>query len=227
MLILESRELDFQNIMKKIIYNKPAGLNERPFSVRFSRPDEHDRAEIEQFIGNIFQQAHGANIKRFMPYLMSLRDQDDRLIAACGLRSVATENPFLEIYLDRSIEAVLSEHAGYPVKRSEIVEVGNFSVAELGMARYLITAINDQLYETSKQWAVFTAVPVLRNAFIKLGMQPEILGDADINRLPADQHQEWGSYYQQKPQVMAIRRLERRNELRLSEPSASSPNIHA
>lgn len=227
MLTLEPNDLGFHNFMKKTIYNKPVGLNEHPFSVRFSRTDAHDRAEIEQFIGNIFLQAHDANIKRFMPYLMSLRDKDDKLIAACGMRSAATETPFLEIYLDSPIETILSEHAGYPVERSEIVEVGNFSVAELGMARYLITAINDQLYETSKRWAVFTAVPVLRNAFIKLGMQPEILGDADINRLPVEQRQEWGSYYDQKPQVMAIRRLERRSGERGAGPNALAATSHA
>lgn len=208
--ILELKELDFHNFMEKIIHNQPVGLNERPFTVRFSQPDAADRAELEQFINNIFKQVHGANITRFMPYLMSLRDPHNKLMAACGLRSAASEAPFLEIYLDQPIETLLSEHAGIPVERNEIVEVGNFSVAELGMARYLITAINDQLYETSKQWAVFTAVPVLRNAFIKLGMHPEILGDADINRLPPEQRQEWGSYYEQKPQVMAIRRIERR-----------------
>ncbi|HEX5337095.1 MAG TPA: thermostable hemolysin [Gallionella sp.] len=200
--------------MKKIISNPNIGLKERPFTVNFSKPDASDRAELEQFIGNIFRQAYGAEIKRFMPYLMSLRDTDDRLIAACGLRNVAVERPFLEIYLDRPIEAVLSEHAGEQVARDDIVEVGNFSVAELGMARYLISAINDQLYATSKQWAVFTAVPVLRNAFIKLNMHLEILGDADKHRLPPDEQSTWGTYYDHKPQVMAIRRIERRLERR-------------
>lgn len=226
MFILETKEPDFHHFMEKIIHNQPVGLNERPFTVRFSQPDAKDRTELEQFIRNIFRQAYGANIRRFMPYLMSLRDPHDKLIAACGLRSAALEAPFLEIYLDQPIEMVLSEHAGFPVERSEIVEVGNFSVAELGMARYLITAINDQLYETSKQWAVFTAVPVLRNAFIKLGMQPEILGEADISRLPAGQQKEWGSYYEQKPQVMAIRRIERRSGSRNTK-SAVTPQIHA
>lgn len=227
MFTLKPRELHFHNFMKKIIHNRPLGLNERPFSVGFSQPDSADRAELEQFVSTIFQQVYGANIKRFMPHLMSLRDQDDKLTAVCGLRSAAAEAPFLEVYLDQPIEAVLSEHAGFPVERSEIVEVGNFSVAELGMARYLITAINDQLHETSKQWAVFTAVPVLRNAFIKLGMQPEILGDADKSRLPAEQQAEWGSYYEQKPQVMAIRRIDRRGEPRNTESAAATPKLHA
>lgn len=198
--------------------NLDFSAKQRNFSVHFSKPDAADRAELEQFIGDIFHQVYGARIHRFMPYLMSLRDPDGKLIAVCGLRSAATENLFLETYLDQPIEAALSEHAGEAVERGDIVEVGNFSVAELGMARYLITAINDQLYATSKQWAVFTAVPVLRNAFIKLNMNPEILGDADKNRLPAEEQAEWGSYYEQNPQVMAIRRIDRRSEPRSDRP---------
>jgi len=203
--------------MKKIISNPILGLKERPFSVSFSRPDAHDRAELEQFIGAVFRQAYGAEIKHFMPYLMSLRDMDEQLIAVCGLRSAGIEKLFLETYLDQPIENVLSEYAGASVQRSDIVEVGNFSVAEIGVARYLITAIVDQLYASSKQWAVFTAVPVVRNAFSKMNLNPVILGDADRSRLSSEEQAEWGNYYAQKPQIMAVRRIERRSKPRVSE----------
>jgi len=132
--------------------------------VHFSKPDAADRDELEQFIGGIFQQVYGAQITRFMPYLMSLRDHDGKLMAVCGLRSAAIEAPFLEIYLDRPSRKCSLNTPGC---RSIAATSSRWaiSVAELGMSRYLITAINDQLYATSKQWAVFTAVPVLRNAF--------------------------------------------------------------
>lgn len=196
--------------MNTIITNPAIALAERSFEVNFSRPDATDRAGIEQFISEVFRQAYGAKLRRFKPCLMSLRDQDNRLVAACGFRSAAHGALFLETYLDRPVEAVLAEHAGFPVKRSEIVEVGNFSVIEPGMARYLIAAINDRLYHTSNQWAVFTTIPMLYNVFIKLGMRPEILGVADSNRLAPEERLEWGSYYEHKPQIMALRRIERR-----------------
>ncbi|MDD5301073.1 MAG: thermostable hemolysin [Gallionella sp.] len=206
--------------MNTITLNPAIGLEERPFTVRFSEPGAADRAEIEQFISDVFHQAYGAKIKRFKPCLMSLRDQDNKLVAACGFRSAALGPLFLETYLDRPIEAVLSEHVGFPVERNDIVEIGNLSVAEPGMARYLITAINDQLYDTSNQWGVFTAVPMLRNAFLKLGMHPETLGIADKNRLPPEEQAEWGSYYAQNPKIMAVQRIERRNKPRTSETGA-------
>lgn len=203
--------------MNTVISNPTIGLAERPFDVHFSQPGAADRAEIERFIGDVFREAYGAEIKRFKPCLMSLRDHDNKLVAACGFRSAALEPLFLETYLDKPIEAVLAERVGFPVRRDNIVGVGNFSVAEPGMARYLITAINDHLHDTSNQWAVFTAVPVLRNAFIKMGMNPVILGDADKSRLPPEEQEEWGSYYAQKPQVMAIRRIERRSQPQIRE----------
>ncbi len=209
--------------MNTLIFNPAIDLTEHPFGVHFSQPGADDRAEVERFISDIFYQAYGAKIKRFKPCLMSLRDRDNKLVAACGFRSAALEPLFLETYLDQPIEAVLSEHVGFPVRRDDIVGVGNFSVVEPGMARYLITAINDHLHDTHNQWAVFTAVPVLRNAFIKMGLNPVLLGDADKSRLPPEDQVEWGSYYTQKPQVMAIRRIERRSKPRISETGTSEP----
>jgi len=211
--------------MNTVISNPTIGLAERPFDVHFSRPDADDRAEVEQFIGDVFRQAYGAKIKRFKPCLMSLRDRDNKLVAACGFRSAALEPLFLETYLDRPIEAVLTERVGFPVRRNDIVEVGNLSVIEPGVARYLITAIFTQLHATSKQWAVFTAVPLVRNAFIKMELNPIILGDADKNRLPPEDQAEWGSYYEQKPQIMAVQRVDRRGNLRIPEAVISETGM--
>ncbi|MDE2118520.1 MAG: thermostable hemolysin [Betaproteobacteria bacterium] len=209
--------------MNTAIPNSTIGLTGRHFGVHFSQPDADNRAEIERFISDVFLQAYGARIRRFKPCLMSLRDRNNKLIAACGFRSAALERLFLENYLDQPIEAVLSARVGFPVKRSDIVEVGNLSVTKPGMARYLISAIVTQLHATSKQWAVFTAVPLLRNAFIKMKLKPVILGDADKSRLPPEEQAEWGSYYAQKPQIMAIRRIEQRGKTRIRETGTPEP----
>ncbi|MEO8331425.1 MAG: thermostable hemolysin [Gallionella sp.] len=210
-------------MMTKSSSSPNAEMAERPFTVRFSKYDSADRDELESFISNIFRKSYGAKISRFKPYLMSLRDPDDKLIAGCGLHSAAIDRLSLESFLDKPVEEVLSEHTGSPVKRSEIVEIGNFSVAELTMARHLISAINDQLHFTSKQWAVLTAVPALIDAFIKSGMDPEILVDADMNRLSDESRMEWGSYFEQKPQIIAVRRMERRNKPRIGGNGISAP----
>lgn len=201
--------------MKNLSPAEPTSARNIVYTVHFSAVDATDRVEVERFIGGIFQQAYGANITHFMPFLMSLRNLEGKLIAACGLRSAADERLFLEIYMDQPVEAILSERTRSTVLRSDIIEIGNFSVAEPGMARLLNNAIFDQLYVTSKRWAVFTVVPALHNALIKSDIFPDYLCDADISRLPPEARAEWGSYYDQKPQVMAIRRTERRRNNRL------------
>lgn len=189
-------------------------IRNRSFTVHFSGRDAADRAEIEQFIADIFFQVCGAKVRFFLPTLMSLRDLDGRLIAACGIRNAGAERLYLENYMDKPVEQVLSERTGSTVLRSDIVEIGNYSVAEMGISRQLSAAIFDQLHATSKQWAVFTAVQLVRNALLKLNIVPEILCDADIKHLPLAEQSEWGSYYEQNPQVMAIRRIERRRKIR-------------
>jgi hypothetical protein len=183
------------------------GLEARACSVHFSMPDAADRAELEAFIRHQFYQAHGAQIKFFMPCLMSLRDSTGKLMAACGLRSATDEPLFLETYLDQSIEARLSAAMGYTIRRTEIVEVGNFAVATPGAARCLVHEIIKQLHLTAKQWAVFTIIPLISNAFAKMGVQAEALGEAKIDRIPAEERENWGRYYEQKPQIMAVRRF--------------------
>jgi hypothetical protein len=187
------------------------------YTVHFSGRDDADRAEIEQFISGIFFQACGAKVKAFLPTLMSLRDLNGKLIAACGIRNAGAERLFLENYTDQPIEKLLSEKVGSTVLRSDIVEVGNYSVAELGVSRMLLAAIVHQLHATSKQWAVFTAIQLVQNALFKQNIFPKVLCDADINHLPPEDRADWGEYYAQNPKVMAMRRMERRRSTRSEE----------
>lgn len=194
--------------------NPTIDLTQRSFTVRFSKHDSADRDQLDSFISDIFRQTYGAEIKPSRSYLMSLRDHDDDLIAACSLHSAATEKLGLEIYLDTPVEEILSTLTGQTVQRGDIIEVSDFSASELATARYLITAINDQLHFTSKQWAVLNAPPNLRDAFIKLGMDPKIIVDADKSRIGPDELSRWGNFFDQKPQIIAISRIDRRNKSR-------------
>jgi hypothetical protein len=187
-------------------------MKNQPVTVHFSGRDAEDRTEIEQFIKGIFFQVCGAKVRFFLPTLMSLRDLDGKLIAACGIRSAGAERLYMEQYMDKPIEQVLSERVSSTVERNDIVEIGNYSVAEMGMSRLLISAIFDQLHATSKQWAVFTAVQVVRNTLLKSDIVPEILCDANIERLPPEEQSNWGNYYEQNPKVMAVKRIDRRRE---------------
>lgn len=172
-------------------------------------PDAPERAELEQFIGVVFRRAYGASIRHFMPQLMSLRDAGGKLLAVCGLRNAESGSLFLETYLDAPVEALIAGRAAQEVTRRDIVEIGNLAVAEPGLAPHLLASVSRYLHGTGTEWAVFTAIPVLRNSLTRLNMQLEVLADARLERIVPAERPAWGTYYDKNPQVMAVRRASR------------------
>jgi Thermostable hemolysin len=58
---------------------------------------DHPRREtLERFIQRAFALRHGAMIRSFMPTLLALEGQDDRVCGVAGLRNAATEPLFIE-----------------------------------------------------------------------------------------------------------------------------------
>lgn len=179
------------------------------YATQLCGPDAPERAELERFIRQVFHRAYGASIRQFMPQLMSLRDAGGRLLAVCGLRNAASGRLFLETYLDAPVENVISERTRDEVLRGDIVEIGNLAVAEPGIAPHLLASVSGYLHGTDTRWAVFTAIPVLRNSLARLNMPLEVLADASLQRIVPAERPEWGSYYDKNPQVMAVRRASR------------------
>lgn len=107
----------------------------RQMTTAFCELHDPSRATLEGFIKTIFKRAYGAEIKQFMPRLMSLTDQDCGLLAVCGLRQANSGPLFLEHYMDQPVENLLSERTGLPIRREAIVEIGNLAVAEPGLAQ--------------------------------------------------------------------------------------------
>ncbi|HET9702052.1 MAG TPA: thermostable hemolysin, partial [Burkholderiales bacterium] len=163
--------------------------------VRVDLTDTFDPARpvLEQFIRESFAAAYGARVEAFMPKLMSVLTPAGDIIAVCGLRDPRNGPLFLESYLERPVEAVLERVAGRPVSRRGLTEVGNLAIARPGFARFLIAALTEHLHDTGQEWAVFTAVPALRNAFSRLGIELVTLGPARISSLPARDRAKWGT----------------------------------
>jgi hypothetical protein len=161
------------------------------------------RREAEAFVRAAFDTAYGARVGHFMPGLMTLRTDAGYLLAVLGLRYPAGQGLFLEQYLPQPVEQVLSAVIDEPVQRQSLVEVGNFAVGAAGGGRWLITALTAFLYAAGQTWAVFTCGPELQNAFYRLGIELVDLGVADPRRLSAGEMARWGSYYEQRPRVMA------------------------
>lgn len=182
-----------------------SGGNEAPTQPRwhFGAVIGETRKDIERFIAAGFLKAYGARLTEFMPELMGLY-HDDALVAACGLRPAENGTLFLEQYLDHSVDIALNRATGITADRKKIIEVGNLSVSRAGYARHFVAWLTRHLHDSGMQWALFSAVPALRNNFLRLGIPMITLAPADPGRLAGNARANWGSYYDQQPQVTAV-----------------------
>ena len=160
------------------------------------------RPLMEGFVRERFRRTYGAEIASVCPELLSLVGEDQALCAVAGVRPAEQERLYSEYYLDVEIEMFLAAQTGLPrISRSSIVEVGNLAPANVGQARWLIATLTAYLYSSGYEWVVFTAIPPVYNAFIRLGLSLKIHARADVTRLPPAERVQWGSYYDAGPVV--------------------------
>ncbi len=164
-----------------------------------------DRREIEQFIHDVFAKTYGADVQHFMPNLVSLRDEEGELVAAFGLRKAGESALFLEQYLDAPIETVLSGRFNRNITRSQITEIGNLAVSNPRNAGVLIAHVIQYSLDIGIEWGVATAHHSLQNGLVKGGRDVYALQAADPSRLDPIEFASWGTYYNNTPQVVAIR----------------------
>lgn len=170
--------------------------------------DDAERSEVQAFIARIYAQRFGAHVQRFAPCLVSLRDPlSGDILAAAGYRFADTGPLFLERYLNAPIEDLLSAQHGAPVARRGVVEVGHLAAGRAGEGRRLIMLLGQHLAQPEQQdaeWVVSTLTQELRHLFVRLGVTPLALGQADPAAV-GDDLAAWGSYYNHRPVVLAGR----------------------
>ena len=163
------------------------------------------RSRVETFIAQRFMRAHDAHIGQFMPRLIALFNTRGNIVAALGLRHAAQESLFLEHYLQRPIEQVISScqlSYGSTISREDIVEIGNLASIDRFASRKLFKVLAELLISEGYQWATFTGCSSLRKIFGLIGIETISLASACQTLLPENQ-QHWGSYYDDNPCVLA------------------------
>ena len=88
-----------------------------------------------------------------------------------------------------------------PVRRDEVVEVGNLASKSPGAAREMIGAMRAHLRRAGFEWVTFTATRELRNTFVRLGLDLHVLCAADPRRVPGG-GAGWGRYYAHDPVIV-------------------------
>lgn len=160
------------------------------------------RREIEHYISHRYQQAFQAKICEFMPYLVALFDDQQRLVSVCGYRLAKDEPLFLEQYLSQPADVLMSMHFQQRISREPLIEFGQLASFSCGMAPVHFAAMTHLLIEQGYRWCIFTATGPLYAMMNRLGLRPHSLMDADPAYI-ADADTVWGSYYHSKPRVSA------------------------
>jgi len=165
-------------------------------------PDCVQRADAEICIRNKFLEAYGAELQAFLPQLLSMKC-GGRLSGVAGICQAGRQQLFLERYLSVPVEQALQEKLGTATHRNSIVEIGNLVATNNGASLAIFIVLATLLYQAGFSHMVFTATEKLRNKFEKLGFETAVLADADPVCLVGADADCWGSYYANKPQVVA------------------------
>lgn len=162
-----------------------------------------ERSRVENFIRAKYADAYDARIAIAYPTLMSVRHADGTLLAAAGFRHAADEPLFLEQYTGAPVEAALSKVYGAPMERSRITEIGNLVSAENGASIFLYATLASYLHSRNIGHAVVTGTGGLHRQFVRLGLDPQHICDADSGALKSGRPEDWGRYYETHPRVLA------------------------
>lgn len=175
-------------------------------------PGEVSRDELEAYVRDRFATKHGASVRSFMPTLLSFRDRHGQLHGVAGVRGADEARLYLEHYVDRPIEQLVTERlatradnrldALRAVERHQIVEVGNLAGSNCRAAIRMVAQLPAYLMSRRYTWIVFTATSSVRQILAGFGAPLLELGRADPARVAAAPDG-WGRYYETDPRIFA------------------------
>lgn len=187
---------------------RPLGDSLRLQSLRAGEPGRDD---AEGYVRERFASKHGAEVRTFMPTLVSFRNPAGELRGVAGIRGAQEGRLYLEQYLEWPIEQVLTVCAarqqgnwGEPrlIRRDEIAEVGNLAGANCRAAVRMVAQLPSYLMARRYSWIVFTATSSVRQILESFAAPLVELGHARAASVAATPDN-WGRYYETDPRVFA------------------------
>lgn len=198
-IINEQNQVEFELSLKRNFIYSPSS---RISLISLFDAKLDDSLEAKLFIQDIYQKHYKAKIKVTYPSIMAILDKNNNILSAVGIRVADSQKLFLEQYLDDEIEDILCDKYKKIITRNQIVEIGSLASSGNGMSKFLFVALAAYLRKKGYLYTVMTGTYNLRNSFKKLNLKPIIICEADENKL-INKSDDWGSYYNTKPKVMA------------------------
>jgi hypothetical protein len=162
------------------------------------------REGVERAIRRRYWADHAAYLRSFPDVLVAEVNSSGIVDCAAGLR-FGPRMLFSEHYLDLPIELALRREVGHRVDRARVVEVCHLVAARAGRALPFVARLNELVRAAEAEWAIFTATRALRRLLRRSGVGMIELGRAESERVPNPD--DWGSYFERDPRVMAVNRL--------------------
>ena len=162
----------------------------------------NQRGQVEQYVFSQFRANHGASVRDFMPLLFTMSCHDE-FTSAVGIRPACGNDLFLEQYLQEPVENALGVLSDHNVNRGEIVEVGNLVSTQGGSSQLIYLVMAMILHRAGFKWLVITATPQVQKSIKRLGFELYALADADLSALDDSSLSGWGTYYENRPGVVA------------------------
>lgn len=163
------------------------------------------RAEVEQFICQKYWFSFAACLSQLPEHLLCLTTSDGEIVAACAMTPAAERPLFSERYLSAPVETQLSETFHTPVQRRQIAEVGSLACRDFSWLPVLFASVVDCAELLAIPYLLFTATAQLRRHLERFKLPTAIIAEAPAVALPETERQQWGSYYQRHPLVLAGR----------------------
>jgi Thermostable hemolysin len=161
------------------------------------------RSAVEEEIRKRYWDRFAARLSSFPEVLVAEVRPSGKVECAAGIRFGCREL-FSECYLDLPAEHFLSRRFARAVHRDRIIEVCNLAATKSGHSRPFISHLIEFVELAGAEWAVFTATRALRALLQRSGLQMIELARAEQSRV--SNPNEWGTYYDQDPRVMAVSR---------------------
>lgn len=167
-----------------------------------ARGDTPERHALESFIRDKYRKVHQASVSTFSSTLFAGYVGTEMQVVI-GLEHLNKTQAFLEQYLDEPIERILGKLSATEVSRDKMVEIGNLAAVDMGKAKLMVAFLVFHLAQQQIGWAVCTGTTAVRYVLQQMGLHFQVLEKANPEVLGEAQRL-WGSYYQQKPYVLAI-----------------------